>query len=189
MMIRKKDKRKPIRYADHSKKKGAKDTTLLLNPTDDSYINASDAAVNYSAQNVLSVTWSETVQNLILIRFDLSGVTGKTLKSATLYLYASTLAVDTTLQLDACDESNIWVEGTVTYSNAPNSYPTIYFDGLINGGVGWKSFDLKTLIQAIADGTFNNNGFCMYVKASNGFATGEFHSKENTNKPYLEIVY
>ncbi len=111
---------------------------------------------------------------------------GATLESATFYIYAD-IASGKTVDLQRI--TNDWGEYTVTWNNFGAAYAPEIYGSFVTDAIGWKSADIKTLVQEWMDGTYDNYGFVM-IQNENMSPYSRYHSRENDNfKPYLEICY
>jgi len=180
-------------------------TTIF--PTKDTYIlGGSTRNQNYGVSLTL-LTKSSSGGNT-LIYSDVTGIpSGATITSATLYmnLYSASGGPYTHV-VNRLTQS--WLEGTDNGATATNGASWDKYDGVNNwatsGGdhdgvawattsvtsaAGWKTWDITTLVQALVDGTYPNNG--LIIRNTNtGSSTLSFRSSEyGTNAPYIAISY
>jgi predicted ribosomally synthesized peptide with SipW-like signal peptide len=191
------------------------ETTVTLNPSQDSYINSGSANTNYGANVNLIDGRSGSTYQKALIKFTLSSIPSTAvITSATLQLYA-------TADGNANDVVNMyrlrraWIEGNnstnsgVTWNTYNGSSPwgtagaanissdfintiiataTIPSDGM-NNWYSWTSPLLKDEVQAFVSGTTTNNGWILYPTSPGGGQTTSFSSKQGSFVPKLIVIY
>ena len=115
---------------------------------------------NFSTQDFINiwyqwdVTGTEKVISVGLVKFDLSSLKGKDIKSATLQMNATGLTVAQPIRLvDINVVDGTWDPATVTFNNKPTwSAGTIATAAVYGSGV-WYSWDVSpSVTQKIADG-------------------------------------
>jgi hypothetical protein len=161
--------------------------TSLLNPLKDCHIYswAPDEVYNDVFISVYNGGVDDSQYGLL--KFDLSSIIGKDIKSANLKLYVLELTLPATLGIKIITFN--WDESTV-YNTRPNVNSTVYYlESIQVGSNSWKTLDIKSLIQAVADGVVYE-GLWIYVgNAVSDYRTVEFSSSEGANNPVLEIKY
>jgi hypothetical protein len=123
------------------------------------------------------------------VQFDLSSLAGKTIDSATLKLYCQAEDYDTAITTNVYYVTGSWSAGTVTWYTQPSINGTSVATSSA-GGTGWKTWDLKTTVQAMANGTYTNNGWMLKSPYSNARDTFTDNSAGGTSTgPQLVITY
>ncbi len=149
--------------------------TYTFVPAADAYIYQSTPDTNYGSATTLQVD-NSPIKNFLL-KFTLSGLSGRIITSAKLRLYA----------VDPSDRGGdfyrvsdtTWQEGTVTWNNAPPANTTLLASlGSVSTNT-WYEVDVTSLITG--DGTYSLR---VSSTSSNG---ADFSSKEGTNPPQLVI--
>jgi RHS repeat-associated protein len=149
--------------------------SLTFTPSDDAYIYQTNGSTNYGADPTLP-TDNSPVKHFLL-KFNVSGVNGQPITNAKLRLYA----------VDNSDKGgdfyrvsdNTWVEGTVTWNNAPAADTTLLASlGSVSPN-NWYEVDVSSLITG--DGTYS---FRISSTSSNG---ADYSSKEGANAPQVVI--
>ena len=161
---------------------------IELNPTKDCYVYSNSPDEAYNLDNIQIYNGGVADSQYGLIKFDLSSIIDKNIKSAYLKLYADTLADPTTIGIKIITFH--WDEATATYNTRPDINSTVYYLESIPVGSGeWKTFDIETLIQAVADGAVYE-GIWLYIgNAVDDYRSCQFISNEGANNPVLEIAY
>ncbi len=149
--------------------------TFTFTPTDDAYIYQTNGNTNYGSTTTLQVD-NSPVKN-ILLKFNVSGLSGQTISSAKLRLYdvdPSSKGGDFYSVSD-----NTWQQGTVTWNNAPAANTTLLASlGSVQVG-NWYEVNLTSLITG--NGTYS-------LRVSSTSSDGaDYSSKEGTNPPQLVI--
>jgi hypothetical protein len=122
----------------------------------------------------------------ILMQFDLSSLPSSvTINSATLYAYNyEEYGGSETGELYRITQS--WTEDTYTF---PSYDSNLYATTDLGGSYSWKTFDITTLVQEWADGTYDNYGLIFFGTTGAGYYI-RFYARESTyNPPYLLIDY
>ena len=150
--------------------------TLSFAPIDDAYIASGSPSTNYASVTSLQVDNSPIKH--ILIKFTVSGLSGKQVSSAKLRFYnvdPSSKGGDFYPVSD-----NSWQEGTVTWANAPAAQTNLLASlGSVSPG-NWYEVDLTSLITG--DGTYS-------LRISSTSSDGaDYSSKEGANPPQLVIT-
>jgi hypothetical protein len=161
---------------------------LSLNPTKDAFINIWVPDTVYNSTNLQVYNGGELDSLYTLLYFDLSSIIGKKIKTANLKLYADDLQDTTIIGMQRITSN--WSESTVTWNTKPDINETVYYEeSVLIGSNEWKTFDIKTLIQAIADGATYQGIWLFVGNEIIDYRWCQFSSKEGYNKPILEIVY
>jgi len=126
--------------------------------TQDSYVDSDNPAVNYDATGELVVeddTLDGTTIKNILLDFDVSFFVGQTIASASLQLSRKTaLSSDIVSKINYISSS--WDETTVTYAATPTYDATDYGDHAHTDTGDIETWNLKTFMENIADGTITD---------------------------------
>jgi hypothetical protein len=133
-------------------------------------------------QKEQSINAPESVQ-LSLSKFAIP--VGSTLRSAVLNIYISK-ANNQDINLHRI--TNPWEENTITWNNFSSSYsPNI--EGTFNANaIGYQSADVTNLVREWTKGTYMDYGILLDQVAQN-YPLAQYHSKENSNPPYLRLEY
>jgi hypothetical protein len=154
-------------------------TTVSFTPTDDSYSRQDHAAKIKGAQTSLSVRGGATSKEKnVYLKFDVSGVTGP-VQSAKLKLYVDDKAPSDATAHSVADTT--WNEATMTWNNAPAigaSLETITSITPLN----WTEWDVTSHVTG--DGLIS-----LAVSSTDDRTVLDFHSKEFTYPPVLEVSY
>lgn len=152
--------------------------TTRLEPLADAWVNSSATTTNYGTDTILNVLGSGAANTRnVLLQFDMSGIVGA-IQSATLNLYVSEASAATIL---VSADNVLFTESTVTWANQPSLAGSTI--GFVPSNVGqWVAIDISSLLL---DGATTYS-----VKLTTVSTDGaSFHSKENTNIPYVELEY
>lgn len=153
-------------------------TTLTIYPTADTYVFRNNPYTNFGNATTLLVDYSPEARTYF--KFDVSGLTGKTIVSAKLRLYA----------VDPSDAggrlhrvtSNSWTETGLNWNNRPSYSSTVI--GSIGSVVAnaWYEIDVKS--QITANGTYS---FLLESASTNG---ADYVSRQgaSANRPRLVVV-
>lgn len=148
---------------------------FTFTPTADAYIYQNNTAMNYGSATTLQID-NNPVSNFLL-KFDVSGLSGKTITRAHLRLYATNASAIGGKFYQA--SNNTWQEGTVTWDNAPAAGASPLGSlGRVSVG-NWYEVDLTSLITG--EGTYS-----LRVSSTSGDGA-YFSSKEGNNAPQLVI--
>lgn len=152
--------------------------TLKLNPSADSFVRSSAANSNFGKSKTLEDDVSP--RENIYLKFDLSSLSGKQIKKATLMLKVKE-GTNSNLGLYKVSDTS-WIETKITFNNRPA------FVGLITG------------INASRANSISKADVLNYVNLKKGGKVtfginsaihdpGSFYSRESANKPELVIIY
>ena len=169
-------------------------TGLVLQPsTADSYVNQALPGTNYGTATTMYIQAKTKTAKRALAQFDLSSIpSGSTINSATLELYAASIVGTTTLNVHRI--TGTWTETGVTWTNQPSFTSTA--DASISGGsgVGWRIWNVLSVVQSWYNGTNTNYGLLVKCSTETGitaitytFATKEYST--TTYRPILRINY
>lgn len=105
-------------------------------------------------------------------------------QSATLWVYVT---VPGNQEVRVHRVTSPWSEATVTFNNFGGAYSPDVVGSFMSDGVGWRSVDVTTLVQAWSDGTYPNYGFL--IEQSGSDLTWYFSSEgtDVATRPKLEI--
>jgi|GEM_PF-4251285 len=175
------------------------DSTIILIPTDDTFIKNND--INYNGNAFIQIRndygygggsgwyWRG------LINFDLSTIPKNSqIKSAKLYLnYYNTWGINPVgRKIGLFRMYGAWDESTVTGYNVPSSSSNPSSISTVLGSFGWMKWDVTNEIIDMVNGNYQNYGWMIkdyeYWGGSNIPLT-VYNSKEAAdNQPYLEII-
>jgi len=145
-------------------------------PTADAFVSASSPSSNYGTSTKLYTDGSPTFRSYV--RFDLSGLAGQVVTSATLRLYAATAgAPDETIAVHGSTAAS-WTETGITYSTAPSFGPAVARTGPVAAG-SWVSLDVTQLVKPDSAVTL--------VVDSQYDTRIRFASRETTRAPQLVV--
>ncbi len=168
-------------------------TTIVLNPTDDTFIDQYAPNSVNGALNYLLARRGNTGYTLnTLVRFDLSAIPSTTtINSAKLGLYYWHYNDGDPVgkELTAHIITSSWSEGTATWNNQPPFDPVPMAFDTVPGSYGWMEWNVTDNVRAIVNLGLTNSGIEIIDPAtSGGFPMIYFFAKENgAFIPYLEI--
>ena len=152
------------------------ENTRMFAPTADAYVRADYPAKNYGGSSSLGIDDSPKIQTLM--KFDVSGIGGKRVLSATLRLYntnASVLGGDFYRVSD-----NSWSETGVTWNTAPGADAAPFASLARVASGNWYEVDVSSVVTG--DGPLS-------LKIASASSDGAYYSsKEGTNRPELIIT-
>jgi hypothetical protein len=122
--------------------------TLIFTPVADTYVNAGSTGTNYGGLSTLRADGSPDVHSYL--RFNVSGLGGKTILRARLLIYANSSLSQGINALAVAD--NTWGELTTNYTNAPALGNNLASSGAIATG-SWVTLDVTSYISG--EGTFS----------------------------------
>lgn len=165
---------------------GLRAATDTLAPLADSYVVSTSAGQNFGTTLLLHSINGATSGRRTYIRFSLSGVTGTsaTVTSATLKLYAAELPNGTAPVKAYLVTNDTWGELNLTWSNMPA--PGTLQDSKSVAAVGWVNFDVTPAVKSQIDG--DKLVSLVLYDSTNASKAVRFMSRENTQKPVLEVV-
>jgi phosphatidylinositol-3-phosphatase len=153
---------------------GPAEDSLQFSPSDDTYIQEDKPARNFGGETSLQVDQSPVKH--ILIRFVVSGTAGRSIKKATLRLYAVNASDTGGVISQIGTQGSAWNQASVTWSNAPASTSgTVASLGRVTVGQ-WYNVDLTPTIHG--DGSFNflitspSNDGADYASSEDGSGNG-----------------
>ncbi|HMD88616.1 MAG TPA: right-handed parallel beta-helix repeat-containing protein [Anaerolineaceae bacterium] len=150
---------------------------IQLNPVADDYVSSAFPTNNYGADTVLKVRYSPA--RLSYLRFNITGLSGKTIKSATLRLRTQTASSVPIYVRDV--SNNTWTEKGLIYNNRPALGSTHI--------AGPQSFQAETWISIDVTSLVNGNGLISLAVTLQNSASLSFYSRESgSNAPQLIIV-
>ncbi len=151
-------------------------STLTINVAEDATIKQAAATSNFGGATIVEAD-ADPVMNY-LMKFNVSGLDGRTVSSAKLRLYVTNASNQGGIFKHVTNNS--WSEQNVTWNTAPAaSATTVATAGAVTLNT-WKEIDVTSLIKT--DGTYS-------LRVNNSSADGAaYSSKESaTNKPQLVI--
>ncbi|RCW48887.1 alginate lyase [Paenibacillus prosopidis] len=160
-------------------------TATELSPIADSYVNSGAVSTNYGTATSMVTKESAANDRSAYLKFDLSGLTGSSVSSATLRLYVKSLtaAADRTAYSVSTDT---WTESGLTYSNMPAFGNPAGSVRVTN--TGWVEFDVTSYVMSEFAG---DEIVSLYIKdpiADNDIGI-DFYSKENgSTQPVLSVI-
>jgi len=110
-----------------------------------------------------------------------------------LYRYGGTGT--TTFMVGAHQVTSAWDEGTITWNMQPTYSVDPEINSYITAAVGWKSWDIDSLVQAWLDGSITNYGCVLQdtdeasVNTIAWFYTSDYYTTDPSKCPKLEIDY
>jgi hypothetical protein len=123
-------------------------TTFTFTPVADAYVIATSPDSNYGTSTSLRVDNSPITRSYI--RFSVSGLSGSTVQSAKLRIYATSSNVTGFTVSGVTD--NTWDENTITYSNSPLLGSALVTSAAVSSNA-WTEVDITSYIQA--DGIYD----------------------------------
>ena len=152
--------------------------TVILYPSDDSYINAGATNTNYGSSTTLYAGYTSSAVRRTYLKFDLSSIpSGQRIVLSRLRLGPNYVTL-TNPEVGAhylVDDS--WSEGTITWENAPTGFSEIATDTLI---IDIYEDSFFTVTDDVETACGNNGVYSVVLKSTNesvGTAAG-FWSKE-----------
>ena len=166
---------------------------IIYYPTDDTFVNYYKPNENYDEYyNELQLSDSSTHTRRVYLKFDLSDLSGMTITSATLYLYADDIYYDSggdEVKLYRVTEHD-WDEETLTWNNQPED-GLVYITETFIDSTGWKTWSgLESLVQGWVDGDYPNYGIVLECDLDGYGEIGFAYFNDNeggVNRPYLEV--
>ena len=160
-------------------------TSTDLSPVADSYVNNGATTTNYGTATSMVTKESVANDRAAFLKFDLSGLTGGSVSSATLKLYVKSLTAvaDRTAYSVSTDT---WTENGLTYSNMPAIGNPVGSVRVISQG--WVEFDVTSYVMSEFAG---DKIVSLYIKdpVSDNDVGIDFYSKENgSNTPVLSVI-
>jgi hypothetical protein len=112
----------------------------VFSPTDDSYVDASNATANFGSAMTFRVDGSPIVRTYI--RFNVQGLSG-TITRVSLRVFANSSSGSGYAVSGVSD--NTWTEAAINYNNAPPVGGAAGSSSGFNGGV-WTTVDITSLV-------------------------------------------
>ena len=150
-------------------------TTFTFKPVADAYVLQTSPGSNYGKTTNLRVDGTPITRSYL--RFVVSGLTGVSVQTAVLRIYAN--SSNTTGFSVHSVANNTWTETGITYANSPAMGNVISSSKPFNGGA-WVAVDVTSFIKA--NGTFN-----LAINSSNPTNTS-LAAREASNAPQLVIT-
>ncbi len=152
-------------------------TTLQLNPVADAFVSSSHPSTNYGTNTYLDVRYNSSMRSFL--RFNITGLNGKAIKSATLRLRANT-ASSVPIYVHNVS-SNTWAEKGITYNTKPSLGTTKITGPQSYQASTWISIDVTSLVKG--------EGLMSLAVTLQDTANLAFGSRESgSNAPQLVIV-
>ncbi len=123
-------------------------SVITVNPAADSYVLSTNPTLNYGGLSNFRVDSSPDTR--AYLRFAVSGVSGRTVQSAILRIYANSANTSGYSVHSVAD--NTWTESGLTYANAP-ALGAVINSSLPFTAAGWVEVNITSLVNA--DGTYN----------------------------------
>lgn len=171
-------------------------TSVSLDPTDDSYVNANEPSTNHGTATglfIVSLFYLDSYDHRIFLKFDLSELpVGAIISSATLKLYCYEV---NSLMNGVSDvqakrvSSDSWVESTVTWTNQPSMGDT---EDTQTPAIGWVEWDVTDwAVNQFADDKTLSVGLKSATESYDETARNSLYrsSRYGSNTPQLDIVY
>ncbi len=113
---------------------------------------------------------------------------GHTVTSAQLSLYLYNGSGTGTVSLFVV--SSAWDEGTINWNNVPSNESPAFLTDAFDPSAGWKTYDVKSVVQDWLDTTKPNYGF--FIRGNTGETfTAKYRSSDfgtETNRPKLVVT-
>jgi len=159
-------------------------------PTDDTFVHQGSPNGNFDEYyHELQLSDYIDYFRRIYLKFDLSDLTGMTITSATLYLYADPSGGDD-VNLHRVTEHD-WDEKTLTWNIQPDSGLVYITSTYIDDSSGWKTWSgLESLVQGWVDGDYHNYGIVLECDMDRPSELGYAYFNDDEggeNRPYLDI--
>jgi hypothetical protein len=111
---------------------------------------------------------------------------GAVITSATFYIYVWQ-ATDQPINVHRVTSD--WDEMTVTWDNFGGAYDATVLGTFTADAIGWHSVDLTSLVEAWADGTYDDFGVLIDQVDQEFPRTGYYSKDASDNHPYLEVCF
>jgi len=160
-------------------------------PTDDTFVHKRRPNKNFNEYyHELQLSDSSGYFRRIYLKFDLSDLAGKTITSATLYLYASDSYDPDYVKLYRVTQHD-WDENSLTWNNQPD-VGLVYITETYIDSTGWKTWSgLESLVQGWVDGDYENYGIVLECDMDGQYGELPYvyfdDNEGGGNRPYLEI--
>ncbi|MFC7441143.1 DNRLRE domain-containing protein [Laceyella putida] len=171
------------------------DPSTSLQTVGDTYVSDKYTTTNYGSDTELKVGYYDTTTgtNYSYLKQDISGLRGMIIDSATLNVHVLhsyyNPPTKTGLWLDVVNKD--WTESGLTWSYQQQNGITSTNIGKLDVAEGQiAAFNVKSTVQAWADGTKGNYGFKFHTNGNGQTYWKKLSSSESaTNKPYLSVTY
>jgi hypothetical protein len=165
--------------------------SFTLCATADAYIAQQAADSNMGSYPNLRVGFStgpDSFHERALVRFDLSGIPNTAIvKSAWFQAHLSSAGGSlSAVNMTVHQVTGSWSEGGVTWDNQPSINPSPHSGSPIGTVLGYKSWNVKGLVQAWINGSFPNLGVELRGPETNWWAR-TFSSREGAYCPQLVL--
>jgi hypothetical protein len=181
---------------------------LIAYPAKDTYIDfaASDKNFGYLSPIFLGASSIASVDFMkILLFFDLSSITGKSIDSALLNLYCQehfipqlgddsfTINVHRILSRNWTETGVTWItyNGMSQWTAWGGEYDETVLSTVTGNGPGWIKWDVKGSVQEFASGTYPYYGWILRSpsKCREAFVSKKCSAVDPTYYPRLEVLY
>lgn len=157
-------------------------TTIVLNPTNDAYVQSSNPTTNYGASSRLRVTNSTIETSISYLKFNVTGLSGA-IQSAKLRLYVTNAgnAGDVySASNNYLGTPSAWNETGLIWNNAPAISGTALGSPPVVTAEQW--------VQVTVTPAITGNGIYSFALKNYSSNATTFGSKESSKKPELVIV-
>jgi hypothetical protein len=149
----------------------------VFKPVADTYVNSGSPTTNYGGTTTLRADGSPDVHSYL--RFNVSGLSGRTITKARLMLFANSSLSQGISGLAVAD--NTWGEMTTTYNNAPPLGSVLSTSGAITTGT-WVTLDVTSYVTG--EGTFS---FAINTASATAISFGSRESGANSPQLILDL--
>jgi hypothetical protein len=161
----------------------------------DSYIPNYDPDENFGDVPFLLILYDEsespTHDCWAIIQFNLNPYMGASVDYATLRLYC--FATDgPAFDAEVFRVAGTWDEHTITFNNRPAHNLDLISEMTVTAG-DWIEVDVANIVDSWLSGSFDNNGFYIWVKENPERCLADFHGSDYSGnpdrRPILEMGY
>jgi len=151
-------------------------TAWTYTPVADAFVNQSAPSTNYGSSVKLYTDGSPLFSSYV--RFQVAGLTGFRVTSATLRVFANTSGAPGEVYDVHGVSGTTWTEAGITYANAPALAATVGSSAAVAAG-SWTSVDVTSLVKG--------DGAVDLALATSNTTRISFSSREGSNPPQLVI--
>jgi hypothetical protein len=148
---------------------------LTFTPEADTYVNAGNTSANYGGATTLRADATPNVHSYL--RFDVSGLGGKSIAKARLLVYANSGSAQGISALAVAD--NTWNETATNYANAPALGNTLATSTTISAGT-WVTLDVTSYVTG-------EGAYSFGITTSGSTAISLASRESGANSPQLII--
>lgn len=162
-----------------------------LQPTEDSTVSSCMPDINEGHLEILYVA-SGYCERWAYLKFDLSGISDATIDDVVLWLFCryNYSIAPGPIDVDVCEASNAWTEGTITWNNKPAGDPgPVLATTSIDGTGKWYKWESPALTKYV-NGSIGGIVSLIVKLPAVSIGTNQiaFFSKENiVSQPLLDI--